>query len=240
MREDICTIPINDVFGPKDGCPVCRMRDMLEERIAGYITGAAMMEPDVRIETNRLGFCERHFGMIRDTGSRLPVALILQSHLKEIEETIFPRPGAAPGKKELEAARALGKSCFMCENIEKNMDHLFETVLKMWQSEEEFRALYAAQPYLCLPHYARMAEAAQRMPRKNRAAFLAVTAELGGNALRELEHDVTHFCAMFDYRNGQEDWGNSRDSIERSMHFLTSRPVGDLPKTGSGRAPTQA
>ncbi len=29
MREDICSIPVNEVFEPKDGCPFCRMRDML-------------------------------------------------------------------------------------------------------------------------------------------------------------------------------------------------------------------
>ena len=45
MREDICSIPVNEVFEPKDGCPFCRMRDMLEDRMATYITGAAMMEP---------------------------------------------------------------------------------------------------------------------------------------------------------------------------------------------------
>ena len=71
MREDICSIPINDIFGPKDGCPFCRMRDMLEDRMATYITGAAMMEPDVRVETNRLGFCKTHFDQILQRGSRL-------------------------------------------------------------------------------------------------------------------------------------------------------------------------
>ena len=30
MREDICSIPIHDVFEPRDGCPICRMRDMLK------------------------------------------------------------------------------------------------------------------------------------------------------------------------------------------------------------------
>ena len=85
MREDICTIPINELFEPKKGCPICRMVDMLEGRLAEYITGAAMMEPDVRIETNRLGFCERHFAQIHDVGSRLSIALILESHLKEVE-----------------------------------------------------------------------------------------------------------------------------------------------------------
>ena len=78
MREDICSIPVNDVFLPKDGCPFCRMRDMLEDRMATYITGAAMMEPDVRVETNRLGFCAEHFNQILARGSRLSVALILE------------------------------------------------------------------------------------------------------------------------------------------------------------------
>ena len=49
MREDITSIPISDVFEPRDGCPICRMRNLLEERVADYITGPAMMEPDVRI-----------------------------------------------------------------------------------------------------------------------------------------------------------------------------------------------
>ena len=60
MKEDITTIPINDVFEPRDGCPLCRMRDMLEERSTVYITGAAMMEPDVRIKMNETGFLLRN------------------------------------------------------------------------------------------------------------------------------------------------------------------------------------
>ena len=49
MREDICSIPVNDVFLPKEGCPFCRMRDMLEDRMATYITGAAMMPANARL-----------------------------------------------------------------------------------------------------------------------------------------------------------------------------------------------
>ena len=60
MRESLLTIPISEIFEPKSGCPVCRMRDMLEGRTVEYIMGAAMMEPDVRIETNRAGFCHTH------------------------------------------------------------------------------------------------------------------------------------------------------------------------------------
>ena len=49
MRESILTIPVSEIFEPKCGCPICTMRDMLEQRTVDYIMGAAMMEPAVRI-----------------------------------------------------------------------------------------------------------------------------------------------------------------------------------------------
>ena len=104
MREDICSIPISEIFEPKDGCPFCRMRDMLEDRMATYITGAAMMEPDVRVETNRLGFCHQHFEQILQRGSRLSVALILESLLDEAGKDILPEDDKLAPKKILAAA----------------------------------------------------------------------------------------------------------------------------------------
>jgi len=222
MREDICSIPVNEVFEPKDGCPFCRMRDMLEDRMATYITGAAMMEPDVRIETNRQGFCFEHFNQILARGSRLSVALILESLLAEVKTQAFPE-GKTPLKKIVAAVHGREENCFICANIEKNMKHLLDSTLNLWQSEQEFRDLYAAQPYICLPHYGLVMEAAGKMPKKNFPPFEAVTTKLAKAYLTELSGDVTHFCRMFDYRNAGGDWGNSRDSIERAIEWLTSR-----------------
>ena len=81
MKEAIYTIPISEVFEPKDGCPLCRLRDILEQRCLEYIMGAAMMEPDIRVETNRLGFCKDHYFMMLGRKNRLSIALMLQSHL---------------------------------------------------------------------------------------------------------------------------------------------------------------
>lgn len=223
MREDICSIPVNEVFEPKDGCPFCRMRDMLEDRMATYITGAAMMEPDVRIETNRLGFCSEHFNQILARGSRLSVALILESLLQEVKGQVFPE-GKTPLKKIAAAVHSREENCFICQNIDQNMKHLLDSTLSLWQAEEEFRQLYAAQPYICLPHYGLVMEAAQKLHKKVFPAFEAVTAKLCKGYLEELGGDVTHFCRMFDYRNAGGDWGNSKDSIERAMTWLTARP----------------
>ena len=41
--------------------------------------------------------------------------------------------------------------------------------------------------------------------------------------LQTVESDVTHFCRMFEYRNKDGDWGNSKDAIERAIAYLTGR-----------------
>lgn len=226
MREDICSIPINDVFLPKDGCPICRMRDMLEERMATYITGAAMMEPDVRVETNRLGFCQEHFNQILARGSRLSVALILESLLHDIGEEAFPEGKAQP-KRITAAVHTREHSCFICESIDKNMKHLLSSMLKLWQTDPDFRMLYSQQTHLCLPHYGMIMEAAQKMPRKEFSIFEQETRRLAKSYLDEVAADVTHFTKMYDYRSAGGDWGNSRDSIERAIRWITSREPED-------------
>ena len=75
MRESILTIPISEILEPREGCPICRMRDMLEQRTVEYIMGAAMMEPDVRIETNRAGFCSAHFAQMLNARTGFPLPL---------------------------------------------------------------------------------------------------------------------------------------------------------------------
>ena len=88
LRDDICTIPVSEVFEENDGCPICRMRNTIEERIISYILGDAMMEPDVRIETNKVGFCEKHYDKMLNYRARLQLSLMLQTHIDEINKNI--------------------------------------------------------------------------------------------------------------------------------------------------------
>lgn len=224
MKQDICTIPVSEIFEPKDGCPFCRMRDMLEDRMATYITGAAMMEPNVRIETNKLGFCKTHFDQILMRGSRLSVALILESLLDTIkEETMNPE---IPIKKLNQNSKARSESCFICENLEKNMQNLSINMLVLWQKEEEFRKLYSEQTHICVPHYSMIMNlASKHVHRKNIKAFSNATYDLTNKYMSTVKGDITHFCRMFDYRNAGGDWGNSKDSIERAIEYLTSREL---------------
>ena len=220
MQENICSIPVNDVFMPRDGCPMCRMRDMLEMRKAEYVTGSAMMEPNVRVRTNQEGFCYRHFSMMIKQGKRLSNALILESHLEEVMRKLsLTNPRGKFDKKKLEQLDNMAKDCFICRDIKDNMENMVRIVHAMWISEPEFRQLYGEQPYICLEHYILLLSVDQKGLGKSFDAFYQAT------YLMELKEDVHHFSAMFDYRNEEADWGNSRDSIERAVEFLTGEKI---------------
>ena len=228
MREDITTIPINDVFEPRDGCPLCRMRDMLEKRSTEYITGAAMMEPDVRIKTNEKGFCYKHFGMMLKCGTRLSNALILESHLDKIKTELMPKNvKGKPDKKKIAAIQALEKSCFVCEQVEWGMSHMFQTIFNSYATDPEFKRLYNDQQFICMEHFTDLmtAASARGIPSKILPDFYSDTSRLAGGYLEVLKDDITHFCSKFDYRNKGLDWGNSKDAIERSIEFLTSERI---------------
>ena len=137
MRDNIYTIPVSEVFEPKCGCPICRMRDMLEKRCIEYIMGAAMMEPDIRIETNKAGFCTDHFQMMLGQKNRLSLALMLESHLDEMEKQVFsgvPLLGKSAGRQGKDAGRA-AESCFVCRQVDWAMERMLASVCRLWEQE---------------------------------------------------------------------------------------------------------
>ncbi len=226
MRDSIYTIPVNEVFEPRCGCPICRMEQTLEQRCVDYIMGAAMMEPDVRIETNRLGFCTKHFEQMLHCKNRLSLALMLESHLQELKKDNFRDicTHAHTKPKKRNDVKTVNHTCFVCEKIDWALSRMLYTVVDQYAKDADFRQLFAEQEYLCLPHLEMLLDVgADHLPKKMKAEFEKQAINLAMKQLETVSTDVSHFCRMFDYRNSGEnaDWGNSRDSIERAIRLLT-------------------
>ncbi len=219
MAEHLYTIEINEHFEKKCGCPVCSLHAMLEKNEIDTITGAAMMEPTVRIETNRLGFCYEHFNMMITNGKRLPVALILQSHLEEIRTHInFSKPDST--EKYLQT---LKRSCYVCTRLDEKMNHVYSNIAYLWKTDDHFKKVFSEQSFFCLPHYQALLAASKELGRKDRLAFCEALGTVTENSLRTLNGDIDWFCKKFDYRFAKEDWKNSKDAIERTVKALTSK-----------------
>jgi len=229
MRESILTIPIGEVLEPMSGCPICRMRDMLERRTVEYIMGAAMMEPDVRIETNRSGFCHTHYRQMLKQKNRLSLALMLQTHIGETADNLFKRERLFDGKSAKNTKKRklseITVSCFVCEKVDWAMERLLRTFFEM-QSDRHTAELMSGQEYVCLPHFDLLLSLAPEHLKKGELKkFESTVGNLAERYLRLLYEDVSHYCNMYDYRNSGKDadWGNSKDSIERAVKFLVSR-----------------
>ena len=226
--EQIFTIPVNEEFDlcrerPECGCPICRLYRRLQRDELDIILGASMMEPDIRIMTNEQGFCNKHYGMMLVRKRMLGMGLILETHLDEVKKSISARSLLKdPSAASISAIERLNGECYVCGRIKRNLDAMISTAVYLYETDLDFRPKFAAQPYFCLPHYSAMVGyAAKKMNKKLFREFFDTAQQIQKKYAEQLRGDVSWFCKKFDYNYENEPWYNSKDSVQRSVKFLT-------------------
>ena len=226
--EQIFTIPVNEEFDASRadasrGCPFCSLYRKLQRDEIDIILGASMMEPDIRIKTNEQGFCGRHYGIMLKKKRMLGMGLMLESHLPEVKKKLSKRSLLKdPSAASVALLGELNGSCYVCGRINKNLTAMISTAVYLYETEDEFREKFKAQPYFCLPHYTKMLSYAAKKMNKRVFSHLFDTAqEIQEKYIDTLNADVSWFCKKFDYRYDEEPWYNSKDSVQRSIKFLT-------------------
>ena len=231
--ETIYTIPITEVFNEvmeKElcKCPLCLLKERLEENELDLILGASMMEPDIRIKTNAQGFCGDHYEKMLGMKNRLSLALMMESHLDEVKKHLTASPLAALVGRKTEGAQkqmeAMQTSCYVCGKVDFHMHRTVSNLFEMYARDEAFRKKYSAMPYFCLPHASLLCEQAKKsFSGKSLSAFREATMAVVLAYLDTLREDTSWFCKKFDYRYENEPWGNAKDAPERVAAFLTGK-----------------
>ena len=231
MRDDICTIPISEIFEENDGCPICRMYERAEKRIVEYILGDAMMEPDVRIETNRLGFCPEHFSVMLGMKNRLSLTLMLQSYLTELLNEGVIDNTKNLSKKDFEKItnklKDSSEGCFICNRVKEKLKIYLENIVYLWEADKEFREKTRAQEYFCPKHLAALCETAKdRISKKNYSSFCEDHFSASRKILENLSDEVTRFCNSYNYMFRDVPLGEAKLAAEHTIDFLN----GDIKK----------
>jgi hypothetical protein len=232
MKENIYTIPINEAFRAKDGCPLCTLRRKIERDSVEYIMGAAMMEPDVRIETNKRGFCAEHYRQMIPLNRKLSLALTLESRLGELRGYIEKDAVRGFGKK-LDTAKAAelihgaACGCFVCERIATFEEQYYSNILHMWKNLTEFENLFDEQPYFCLTHAdGLLARAPKALGKKYTEQFCESLITLVARHMTSLGGDVSEFCKSFDYRSAGKPLSDAgKTAPERAIEFLSGAKI---------------
>ncbi|GHV17482.1 hypothetical protein FACS18949_04960 [Clostridia bacterium] len=206
MKETIYTIPINEAFELRDGtCPVCRLREGLERDALDYVMGASMMEPDVRQETNRKGFCKHHLTSMMTMGNRLSLALMLESYLLEQAEHV---------------KRYDPDACFVCERLDGFMEAYIRNIYHIFENDGAFSEKMR-NSRLCYPHIGRLLEGIDKNMKRKPADDLRKTLiGMAEERFAELIPLVSAFCKSFDHRFADLPLGDAKTAVEQTAAWL--------------------
>lgn len=250
MRERIYAIPINEAFDQDTECALCVCERKLESDAIEYTLGPSVMEPDSRIETNRTGFCREHYTKLYNLQqNRLPLALVIDTHMieqikaiediynkrktameKESKKNLFDPASLMKGKnvsgkvitEMLAKLEDLESTCAVCNRISVNIGRLIENTLYLYNKEQDFREKLNKSKGFCLKHLKMLlAKSQNELPASRRAEFVNNLLQLETKHLKRVQGDVHHFINMFDYRNQDADWKNSKDAIPRGIEKLS-------------------
>lgn len=194
MKEKIYTIPINEALSENGECLLCTIKKKLDRRAVESLLGTGVMEPAVRLITNRHGFCRPHLDAMLAAQNSLSAALLLETHIDEILSLISPPPRT---RRAGRLAKAAGE-CALCDKVRAQMRQYTDNFLYLLKTEQSFRESFLKSKGLCLPHFA--AALSHRACGRRAGALLC---EMQNGALSKLKEEICAFKLSFDYRNGE-------------------------------------
>ena len=235
MPDHIHTIPVLDALREPQGCAFCTMYEKLERDSVQFIMGPAYMEDDIRMETNRMGFCKRHLDAMYKEQNRLGLGLMLHTYFQQLNKDAggiikgrIPAPifgkdqSGTLGrlKKHLEKTQG---TCYVCRKVESTFERYVDTFFRLWGLGGEDAKLIASQKGYCIPHFTVILTKAETLGRGKREKFLDEILPAQQRRLQEMEEDLEWFTLKFDHRNADAPWKNSKDALPRALALLGSR-----------------
>ncbi|MCR5154652.1 MAG: DUF6062 family protein, partial [Lachnospiraceae bacterium] len=231
------TIPVNEAFDKETECPYCAMLEKLNNDALDFTLGPSYMEDDVRMETNRLGFCGKHVKEMYVRGNRLGLALMLKTHSDDVIEKIEKmQKGYKPGKTGLFSKKEeaplnsyidkVSSTCFICNKVDDMFKRFVSTSLILYGRDENFRRKVASCKGYCLEHYnLLLKEAPKVLSGRYLEDFASDMNKTFISGLKRVNEDLSWFIDKFDYRYVNEPWKNSKDSLQRMALKLESVSV---------------
>lgn len=227
MKERIYSIPLTDALNENCGCIMCTLEKNLEHDAIEYFMGASKMEPDVRIMTNKKGFCRRHLHMMEESGSPLGLAIMLDTHLEELRGRLTKKGkgGLFAAKKAAAAVadelQSIIDGCVVCDKLSSHVFDAAANLVYLWDKEADFRKKLETSKGLCLPHMLLVLKAAaSELSGKRLEEFTDFLINTQSDRLEVLNEDVNWFTKKFDFNNKDADWKNSKDAVPRAVNTL--------------------
>ncbi len=241
MKEKIYTIPVNEAFEEDCECPFCVMYKKLDEDTVDFMLGPSYMEDDIRMETNKMGFCDIHFHKMYERKNLLGLGLMIETHINDIVENIEKVKTKKAPKKKLFSKEPtenipivsylneLEKECYICNKIENIFLLYIDTFLQLYKKDDRLKTNLLNSKGFCLKHFRQVLEASYKTySEKDYEEFKDVIVSLQVKNMNRLKHEVELFTNKFDCKYDNIPYGTSKDSIPRGINKICGNELKEL------------
>lgn len=244
MKLTMENIPIWDAFqSSKTECPICTIEEKTENKLLEVLFLEMVMDGEFNDKLGReYDFCREHFRKLYNYHDKMGLALMVEKMLSSYKNNLKMSKISA-----YEIARAPGniihrlfndsadqnyfyeRKCYICSNIESICQMNLENMIMLWESDENFRSLYAISKGFCINHYNKIMTASETLITdvSTKRRFKEITLNVEEKNLERLQEELEWFIKKFDYRYRDLSWKNSKDSLPRSILKLSGSFVGD-------------
>lgn len=213
--ESIHKAPVYEAFSAKCGCPVCRIYDRYERNAITVLMEEGVMDYNIRVKTNSLGFCDRHMDMICNGSDTLSASLMFTTYVEKHLEAVLA--GKSVGELKREYGRVLD-GCYICDTVDKLMNEVAEFISVLYK-EREFQKLFRAQELFCARHTAMLLGHVKLSGRDKRAYFEDIK-RINSDYARKTLDKLKAYSTSFDYRNAGRSVKDVKDCNKDVLKLL--------------------
>lgn len=221
MKIHIETALIVEAFEKNGECPLCDIRRVVNERVLHVYANEGVMEDDTRARVNRMGFCPTHFQELLEADNKLGIALQSGTRLATLQKKLKLPKNPKEAAKLADMIDAELSTCAVCGIVEEHMTRYTQTIASMYAKETFIRDAIHNGKGFCLTHFAALLRAATHAGGE-KPQFLAALYDAEERNLARLSEELQGFCDKFDYRYSDRPWGNSKDSVVRTIFKIRS------------------
>lgn len=233
VKYHLETIPVWDALNRGSECLLCELESESERRNTEFFLGSSVMAPEMRVELNKHGFCPRHFHMLEAGTGKLGYALALATHTDDLLKRIsgHGRKLIAAGNRRPAASRAAADligmlqaqdaDCLMCDRIQNNLVNYAYTIVKLFQTDEEFREALKHSRGVCLHHLPLVLRlGVDQLKPGELTQWHETVVKLVQDSLSRLGEELEQFTWQFDCTTDQQTPDTAQDAVSRTVMKL--------------------
>lgn len=146
----------------------------------------------------------------------------IENNLKEPKKTLFKKD---KNNESLESyLKKVNSSCYICDKIDNTFNRYVDSFFYLLKKEKEFSTLFQNTNFFCLEHFQLLLEISEnKLNGDLKIEFTKTLFNIQHKYMQELIGDIDWFIKKYDYRYKDEPYKNSKDSLNRSIGFVTGR-----------------